>query len=70
MYLHDDTSHNVLEGLLELCKAVISRVKFKIVQKNLFIDSNSANCSFTLPNRIPQLRLSTDLLWHARSVII
>ena len=36
MYLHDDTSHNVLEGLLELCKAVISRVKFKIEHKCCF----------------------------------
>ena len=31
-YLHDDTSHNVLEGLLELCEAVASNVTHKIAQ--------------------------------------
>ena len=67
-YLHDDTSHNVLEGLLELCEAVASIViNMRIARpsKHFLFESKSANHVFTLPNRIPQPRLSTDLLWRA-----
>ena len=67
-YLHDDTSHNVLEGLLELCEAVASKViNMRIARpsKHFLFESKSANHVFTLPNRIPQPRLSTDLLWRA-----
>ena len=45
-YLHDDTSHNVLEGLLELCEAVASKViNMRIARplKHFSFESKSAN---------------------------